>query len=264
MSDTNILLVHQIQDRIIEIIRNSKEYCFLITPFFQPWPILQRELEKAAQQEKKIIFILRNTPENHWDFESLNDNFGFDVIFVERLHTKLYLNENECLISSMNLYESSKDNNYELGYYFKNRQQSKNFKETVIDNDILLGHPAILKGRYFTNIDDNTNQNLNKNNPTSFSQKNLEHGFCIRCGDPISLNPANPLCNECFREWANWENYDYEERFCHICRTDFSNSFGATSYNNPVCSDCRKKYVDGYNRYNGDRCRLVNSNPSSW
>ena len=143
MSDTNILLVHQIQDRIIEIIRNSKEYCFLITPFFQPWPILQRELEKAAQQEKKIIFILRNTPENHWDFESLNDNFGFDVIFVERLHTKLYLNENECLISSMNLYESSKDNNYELGYYFKNRQQSKNFKETVIDNDILLGHPAI-------------------------------------------------------------------------------------------------------------------------
>ena len=264
MADTNILLVHQIQDRIIEIIRNSKEYCFLVTPFFQPWPILQRELEKAAQQEKKIIFILRNTPENHWDFESLNDNFGFDVIFVERLHTKLYLNENECLISSMNLYESSKDNNYELGYYFKNRQQSKNFKETVIDNDILLGHPAILKGRYFTNIDDNTNQNLNKNNPTSFSQKNLEHGFCIRCGDPISLNPANPLCNECFREWANWENYDYEERFCHICRKDFSNSFGATSYNDPICWDCRKKHVDGYNRYNGDRCRLVNSNPSSW
>lgn len=264
MADTNILLVHQIQDRIIEIIRNSKEYCFLVTPFFQPWPILQRELEKAAQQEKKIIFILRNTPENHWDFESLNDNFGFDVIFVERLHTKLYLNENECLISSMNLYESSKDNNYELGYYFKNRQQSKNFKETVIDNDILLGHPAILKGRYFTNIDDNTNQNLNKNNPTSFSQKNLEHGFCIRCGDPISLNPANPLCNECFREWANWENYDYEERFCHICRKDFSNSFGATSYNDPICWDCRKKHVDGYNRYNGDRCRLVNTNPSSW
>lgn len=263
MSDPNILLVHQIQDRIIEIIRNSKDYCFLVTPFFQPWPILQRELEKAAQKEKKIIFILRDTPENRWNFESLTDDFGFDVIFVDRLHTKLYLNESECLISSMNLYESSKDNNYELGYYFKNKQQSKNFKETVIDNDILLGHPEILKGRYFNSIDYNCNQNLNKNNETSFSQKHLEQGFCIRCGDSISLNPANPLCDECYRTWASWGNYDFQERFCHICRKDFSNSYGATSYNDPICWDCRKKHVDGYNRYNGDRCRLVNTNPSS-
>lgn len=268
MADTNILLVHQIPDRIIEIIRNTKDYCFLVTPFFHPWAILQRELEKAAQQEKKIIFILRDTPENHWNFESLTDDFGFDVIFVDRLHTKLYLNESECLISSMNLYESSKDNNYELGYYFKNRQQSKNFKETIIDNDILLGHPEIIKGRYFNDTNDKINRN--KNNENFYSQKSLEHGFCIRCGDSISLDPANPLCDECYRTWACWENYGFWEHFCHICKkeskisSDWCWSELGINYNNPVCSDCREKYIDGYNRENGDRCRLVNINPSSW
>ena len=241
----------------------------MVTPFFQPWTILQRELEKAAQQEKKIIFILRDTPENHWDFEFLNDDFGFDVVFVERLHTKLYLNESECLISSMNLYESSKDNNYELGYHFKNRQQSKNFKETVIDNDILLGHPEILKGRYFAEFENKTNQNEKTKN----SNVNFKNGFCMRCGENIPLNPAYPLCDDCYREWANWRNYDYRESFCHICRREFeafNSTFGATfrensiTYNNPVCSDCRQKYVEGYNKVNGEHCRLVNINPASW
>lgn len=264
MPDSNILLVHQIQDRIIEIIRNSKKYCFLVTPFFQPWTILQRELEKATQQQKKIVFILRDTSENHLNFEYLNEDFGFDIVFVERLHTKLYLNENECLISSMNLYESSKDNNFEVGYHFRSQTQAKNFKETIIDNDILITQPEILKGRYFNDIENNEKRNHNTKNP--FRQIDLSMGFCIRCGVQISLNPANPLCDDDYRTWANWGNYNFGESYCHICRKEFPHStFGSSiSYNNPVCPDCREKYVEGYNRQEGSQCRLVGQNPASW
>ncbi len=266
MSDSNILLVHQIQDAIIEIIRNSKDFCFLVTPYFQPWPILRRELEKAAQQQKKIVFILRDTSENHWDFEYFNDEFGFDIIFAERLHTKLYLNESECLITSMNLHESSKDNNFEVGYHFKNQIQSKNFKETVIDNDILMTQPEILKGRYFNNLEA---QNHNAQNP--FRQNTISNGFCIRCGNQIDLNPAYPMCSQCYSEWDNWKNYNYGENFCHICKregevTEFWNSISRLkiSYYDPVCPDCRKKYVNNYNTPNGNRCTLVNQSSSYW
>ena len=259
MADSNILLVHQIQDRIIEIIKNSKEFCFLVTPFYQPWTILNRELEKAARQEKKIVFILRNTDENRFNCDSLNYDYGFDVVFVDRLHTKLYLNECEALISSMNLYESSKDNNYELGYYFGNRTQAKNLKEAVIDNDILMGDWNILRGRYFNNYESPKNQRFDRENIQDSAPRNLgDNGFCIRCGEPIPLDPARPLCDECFKSWSQWNNYGFYERFCHICRKDYGHSFGISpSYNNPVCFDCRKNHnVEGYNKTDGGRCYL--------
>ena len=142
---------------------------------------------------------------------------------MERLHTRLYLNESECLISSMNLYESSKDNNFEVGYHFKNRTQAENFKETVIDNDILMTQPEILRGRYFSSLESEEKRTHNEQN--SFRQNDLDNGFCIRCGDKIELNPAYPLCNDCYSVWADWENYNYGENYCHICRVEDSVGF---------------------------------------
>lgn len=77
----NILINHQIPGEIIELIEKTKGYCFLVTPYYKPWALLERCLEKASKNKTKIIFILRNEPQNHCHID-LYKKWGFTVIFM--------------------------------------------------------------------------------------------------------------------------------------------------------------------------------------
>ena len=147
----------------------------------------------------------------------------------------------------MNLYDFSKENNYELGYYFHTRQTSKSFKETVIDNDILLSNPEILRGRYFNNQEDTNQENAR-----------IRGGFCIHCRCELPLNPSRPLCYSCYRNRPYWDDYNYAENFCHICGKEISshNRYDSISFSNPVCNNCRNRYVTGFNTKEGNHCSL--------
>jgi len=231
--DKNILLTHQIPGKIIEIIQNSKEYCFLVTPYFQPWGILERELDKAARDNKKIIFIFRDQDDARFQFSFLNKEYGFDLVFVDRLHTKLYLNEKEALLSSMNLYDSSKENNFEVGYSFGSSTYSREFKEQIIDDDILKSNPYIIKGRYFDGLDENEQDNYHTNSK--------EEGKCIRCGTVINYNESMPLCNKCYSIWSSFKNRDYQENYCHKCGKQ--DSWSNITFGNPLCQSCKSRFI---------------------
>lgn len=58
-------------------------------------------------------------------------------------------------------------------------------------------------------------------------------GYCIRTGVQIPFNPNKPLCNEAFKSWAEWKNYDYKEKYCHKTGRP---SYGKTSMRNPIIS----------------------------
>ena len=249
--DRNILLTHQIPGKIIEILQNSKDYCFLVSPYFKSWNILDRELEKAALDNKKVIFVFRDENNVRNEFSYLNEDYGFDLIFVDRLHSKLYFNEREVLLSSMNLYDSSKENNYEVGYYFENYSTSRNFKTQVVDEDILKGNIFIMKGRYFSELEKIELEKIEKErererlreeaklrkeqrlNDNSFQQ----YGTCIRCGQRINFDIEHPLCFNCYNIWSQFGNINYQENYCLKCgkEVDFEN----ISYANPICSFCK-------------------------
>lgn len=60
--------------------------------------------------------------------------------------------------------------------------------------------------------------------------------FCIRCKQAISLDFNKPLCKDCYKEWAIYQNVDYTEKYCHKCGTS-----AQTSYRKPLCLPCFKK-----------------------
>ncbi len=243
--DKNILLTHQIPGKIIEIIQNAKDYCFLVTPYFQPWPLLERELEKAARDNKKIIFIFRKPNDFGDDFSYLNDNYGFDLIFVDRLHTKLYLNEQETLISSMNLYDSSKENNFEVGYYFSSMCVSRDFKKQIIDDDILKSNPYILQGRYFAELEEKEREAQSNSASNQFDNRvygfQENSGICIRCETRIRYNESMPLCPHCYSIWSAFRNEDYPERVCHKCGKQ--DSWSNITFRNPLCQNCKSHSI---------------------
>ncbi len=58
-------------------------------------------------------------------------------------------------------------------------------------------------------------------------------GRCIRCKESIPFDPDRPLCDDCFKSWNQYENWDYEEDYCHRCGADWD-----TSYAKPLCRPC--------------------------
>ena len=245
-----ILRSHQISTTIIDLIEDSEEYCFIVTPYYKPWPLLMRTLEKARNQGKNIVFIFRADGQSEQCLEEmtfLNWELDFDVLLIKNLHTKLYLNEWAVLLTSMNLYNTSKENNYEIGYLIENSKTSKKFHETVIRQDLLSINPTLyLKGRYSRQLIKQRKeeallkkeriqerQEIYKDNKDN---KNKEFtGFCIRCREKIPLSSYYTLCNSCFETWAQFCNWDYPENYCHGCGKSIE-----TNKNQPFCKKCEK------------------------
>ena len=233
---SSFLTIHQISGKIIEIIKESKEYCFLVTPYYKPWPLLERALEEATQNQKKIVFIFRKNEVPDSIINKLNKEMQFDIVLLERLHTKLYFNEKQALITSMNLYDSSKDYNYEMGYSISGYGNIKNLKEVIIENDLLaLDTHKYYLGRYFKEIEKKKSQEKlakeNADQKKQISKKENAFGFCIRCRKRIDLNGNYPLCEDCYYIWSQFMNGDYQEKYCHKCGKE-----ARVTKNNPFCS----------------------------
>lgn len=58
-------------------------------------------------------------------------------------------------------------------------------------------------------------------------------GHCIRCTEEITLDPEKPLCADCYKKWAKYEDEDYAEKCCHACGKKT-----ATSMRKPLCRTC--------------------------
>ena len=63
---------------------------------------------------------------------------AFETGFVENLHAKCYLNENTAIITSMNLYEFSQQNNDEIGIRVDSKEDPQLYREIKAEAERLL------------------------------------------------------------------------------------------------------------------------------
>ena len=68
------------------------------------------------------------------------------------------------------------------------------------------------------------------------NKTNQQQGYCIRTHVPINYNPQSPYSHDAFRSWAQWENWDYTEKYCHRCGTE-----AEVSRRKPLCYNCYKE-----------------------
>jgi phosphatidylserine/phosphatidylglycerophosphate/cardiolipin synthase-like enzyme len=98
-----------------EIIKDAKDRLVLISPYLK---LNDRIKELLADKDRlKIdIRIIYGKNELHpSEISWLNELSYVRTSFCKNLHAKCYLNENKCIITSMNLYEFSQINNNEMG-----------------------------------------------------------------------------------------------------------------------------------------------------
>lgn len=256
--NTRLFKTDEISAEITKIIDESKKYCFLVTPYFYAWEQLNKTLAKAAEQQKKVVFFLRDEPnyvEGGQYYETSIKplvEYGFDIVYVTNLHAKLYMNEKKVLITSMNLYNSSMLNNFEIGIISNDCEYFK--REFVYEE--LMGTEKYyhkIEGRYFREErekkelekkkeeerleekrrkEEERKQLLEIRNQQSNSNLVSENsGFCIRCGNVIPLNQNKPFCLDCYKKWHSWGDWNFPEKYCHVC----GEQFVGISMRNPCC-----------------------------
>ncbi len=134
-----------ISNEILQVIKESNEFLYLISPYIQFGKSLYTELKlmknailKALKSGIDVNLITRTldqAQEYSESFYERNLKFmheeGCKIYFVSNLHSKIYCNESKALITSMNLYLASILNNKEIGILLTKNSESTEYYKII-------------------------------------------------------------------------------------------------------------------------------------
>lgn len=113
-----------------ELIKNAQERLVLISPFLK---LNDRVKELLIDKDRLKIDVRIVYGKNELQPEEirwLNELAYIRTSFCKNLHAKCYLNEEMCIISSLNLYEFSQVNNNEMGVLIEREEDAELYRET--------------------------------------------------------------------------------------------------------------------------------------
>jgi hypothetical protein len=211
---------------IERIIKQAQSKLVIITPYVQLSQNFYERLKDADRRGVKLTFIYGKEDLNELELAKLNELKNIQLLFSENLHAKAYFNEQEAVISSMNLYAYS-EKNREMGILIKKSVDPTAFNELVQEVMSIKDHCVVPKKPSVDFKPIVTQKNEYK--------KEKAKGYCIRCEERIKLNIDKRFCKDCYDEWVMYENEDYKEQCCHECGKSVS-----TSMAKPLCKSCFK------------------------
>lgn len=233
------LTTKEIAGQIISILREAKEFIIIVCPYLDVEDEYIKRIKVAMENKVEIIIVFGKTELKDSERQKLQNLHTDNIKFLENLHAKCYMNEETALVTSMNLYKYSEENNREIGIVI-NRKENENMYA-----EIRAEMRSIYKDAEQYNPESNNQYNsFNKSNnfPKKENQKRSHFGgHCIRCGYNIPFNPMQPLCGGCYKEWNRYGNSDYPEKFCHKCGREIWGG-RPIDYDHPLCYRC---YTDG-------------------
>ena len=125
----NFLTTTQISAEIENLIKYAKNEIVIISPYLKVNQRLQDFMDDANRRKIRFTFIYGKSDMRAAEREWINSLSNTMVGFVPNLHAKCYLNENTAIVTSMNLYEFSQQNNDEMGILMTNKTDSKLFQD---------------------------------------------------------------------------------------------------------------------------------------
>ena len=254
--------------RLEDIIKNADEELILISPFIKIDKHTKELLEKKDGIEIHVVYGKKkelHREESRW----LEKTDSIRMSFHKDLHAKCYLNESQAILTSMNLYDFSEENNIEMGISVSREEDRQLYDEIrkeavgIIDRSEKIRRPGWTRMAAKTvigGIKELTKEPSSPgrqpgtpkraaaprrkqprpSNSPGRQPETPKRGFCIRCkADDLPANPDRPYCNRCYASWRRYENKDYEEKYCHTCGNEY-----ASTLLKPVCFACYKKYKD--------------------
>lgn len=219
---------------IEEIIKKATDFLFIISPYVKIDKSYIERLHEAERNKVRIYLIFGKEDMHGLEKQKFQDFRTMQILFLENLHAKCYINEKTALITSMNLHGYSEENNREMGIEIQKAENN------TLYGDILKEAESIKNSAEKYTLPQQTSYFSESHKSNNYYNNNrFSLGHCIRCGGAIPIDRSHPLCINCYQEWAQYGNEDYPENFCHKCgcEIDFDNPI---TYEHPFCYDCWK------------------------
>lgn len=266
---------NELNSEIGKIFKNADYKLILISPYIKLHHRYADELKAKAYNDKLEITVVFGKNEKDItksltaeDLEFFKQFPDIEIRYEKRLHAKFYANESSQILTSMNLYDFSQDENIEVGvktefsllgnlasklissdsnvdqdawtYFLKVIDHSELlFKNTPEYESGLLGLTKKYKG--IKNEVDKISEHFSKTVSTKTSTykttspktsvSETTYGYCIRTGEKIEFNIQKPYSDKAYKSWAQYKNPNYKEKFCHKTGKP---SDGKTSMANPI------------------------------
>ncbi|EET2083464.1 phospholipase D family protein [Escherichia coli] len=97
------------------IISSADTHLYLVSPYLKFAPRVKELIEHKINSGINVHIVFGKKELNQDVFSWLNTLSNFYLGYCENLHAKCYASESMAIISSLNLYDFSQINNYELG-----------------------------------------------------------------------------------------------------------------------------------------------------
>lgn len=112
-----------------ELIKDAKDRLILISPFLKLNDRIKELLSDKNRLKIDVRIVYGKSELQPEEINWLNELTYVRTSFCKNLHAKCYLNEELCIITSLNLYEFSQVNNNEMGVLFRRADDIELYKE---------------------------------------------------------------------------------------------------------------------------------------
>jgi len=269
----------------LEKIFEDAEYSIiLISPYIKLHDRYKSSLLAKLENYDLDITVLFGKNEDDMSKSMKQDDFDFfkqfpniEILHEKRLHAKYYANETKAILTSMNLYGFSQNNNIEAGILMERTPKGtftgsntldyetwKYFERVLQQAELLFEKRPVFKKKknilsskkYLNSeikidklsefFNDKNYKKVFKNSThkkEDISKNNIKSktGYCIRTGKEIAFNIEKPMQYEAFKMWNKYKNPDFPEKYCHFSGEP---SNGKTSVNKPILNKNWKKAKD--------------------
>lgn len=251
----------------------AKNSIILISPYIKLHDRYIASLQRRIQDHNLKITVLFGKNEDDISKSMKKEDFDFfkqfpniEILYEKRLHAKYYANDSKAILTSMNLYGFSQNNNIEAGVLMEKSSMaaftgnkgidddtSQYFADVVTQADLLfekkpdyttnmLGIKKYVQSKittdklteFFSGKD--YKKVFNKTSPIpKHETKNTNNGigYCIRTGREIPFNVKNPMDYNAYKMWSKYKDPNFPEKYCHFSGEP---SNGETSMNKPILS----------------------------
>lgn len=112
-----------------EMIKDAKDRLILISPFLKLNDRMKELLSDKNRLKIDVRIIYGKSELQPEEISWLKELTYIRTSFCKNLHAKCYLNEELCIITSLNLYEFSQINNNEMGILIKRSEDPELYKD---------------------------------------------------------------------------------------------------------------------------------------
>lgn len=144
----------QLDEKLTDIIWNAKKELIILSPFIRLDDYCKNVVFKKLKNNPELEIIIvfgKNEGETQRsltpaDLEIFKEYSYISIIYCKNLHAKYYANENEALLTSLNLLGKSMTENVEYGIYFQNSKLSleKLYTDSIsYTYQVILDNPCV-------------------------------------------------------------------------------------------------------------------------